>query len=92
MPGAKIALKSRYGDLLQFSLATDIGSGLLFDSVAVAVAFLRQHFPDAVYLARRLIAWGGVETVLTPENQLAARRMAESWDEHAAECHAGHAA
>ncbi len=53
---------------------------------------VRQHFPDAVYLARRLIAWGAVDTVLTPENQLAARRMAESWDEHAAECQAGRAA
>lgn len=47
---------------------------------------VRQHFPDAVYLARRLIAWGRSETVLTPENQLAARRMAESWDEDAPLC------
>lgn len=53
---------------------------------------VRRHFPDAVYLARRLIAWGKVDQVLTPENQLAARRMAESWDEHAAVCHTEHAA
>jgi len=53
---------------------------------------VRQHFPDVLYLARRLIAWGRVEQVLTPENQLAARRMAESWDEHAPVCQTGHAA
>jgi len=47
---------------------------------------VRQHFPDAVYLARRLIAWGKIDDVLTPENQLAARQMAESWDEDAALC------
>jgi zinc/manganese transport system ATP-binding protein len=47
---------------------------------------VRQNFPDAVYLARRLIAWGRVDEVLTPENQLAARQMAESWDENAALC------
>jgi len=47
---------------------------------------VRQNFPDAVYLARRLIAWGRSTEVLTPENQLAARRMAESWDERAALC------
>jgi zinc/manganese transport system ATP-binding protein len=47
---------------------------------------VRQNFPDAVYLARRLIAWGRSDAVLTPENQLAARRMAESWDEDAPLC------
>jgi zinc/manganese transport system ATP-binding protein len=47
---------------------------------------VRQNFPDAVYLARRLIAWGRIEDVLTPENQLAARQMAESWDEDAPLC------
>ncbi|WP_341913625.1 ABC transporter ATP-binding protein [Ferrovibrio terrae] len=47
---------------------------------------VRQSFPEAVYLARRLIAWGRVEDVLTPENQLAARQMAESWDEDAPLC------
>jgi zinc/manganese transport system ATP-binding protein len=54
---------------------------------------VRRHFPDAVYLARRLIGWGPVGEVLTAENQLVARRMAESWDEHAGFCHvedAGH--
>lgn len=53
---------------------------------------VQQHFPEAVYLARRLIAWGGVKTVLTAENQLTARQMAESWDEHAAICHTDRAA
>lgn len=52
----------------------------------------RQNFPQALFLARQALAWGKAEHVLTPENQLRARRMAESWDEHAAPCHAGHAA
>lgn len=51
---------------------------------------VRRHFPDVVYLARRLVGWGPVGEVLTPENQLAARRMAESWDEQAGFCHADH--
>lgn len=54
---------------------------------------VRQNFPDAVYLARRLIAWGRTDQVLTPENQMAARQMSESWDENAPLCavddHAG---
>src|SRR3546814_6342574 len=51
---------------------------------------VRRHFPDVVYLARRLVGWGPVGEVLTPENQLAARRMAESWDEQAGFCHVDH--
>lgn len=54
--------------------------------------FVRQHFPEAVYLARRLIGWGRIDEVLTAENQLAARRMAESWDDHAPLCSVDHAA
>ncbi|MFN4166408.1 MAG: metal ABC transporter ATP-binding protein [Ferrovibrio sp.] len=50
---------------------------------------VRQHFPEALYLARRLIAWGRIDEVLTPENQLAARRMAESWDDTAPFCDTG---
>jgi len=53
---------------------------------------VRRGFPDVLYLAREALAWGKTEAVLTAENQLQARRMAESWDEDAAPCHAGHAA
>lgn len=53
---------------------------------------VRRGFPDVLYLARETLAWGKTEAVLTAENQLQARRMAESWDEDAAPCHVGHAA
>ncbi len=47
---------------------------------------VRRGFPQALYLARQPVAWGSTESVLTPENQLRARHMAESWDEDAALC------
>jgi zinc/manganese transport system ATP-binding protein len=47
---------------------------------------VRAHFPQALLLARELIAWGDTHRVLTPENLLSARAMAESWDEDAPLC------
>jgi zinc/manganese transport system ATP-binding protein len=50
------------------------------------IDFVRAHFPETLLLAREPVAWGNTATVLTPENLLAARRMCEAFDEHAAEC------
>ena len=50
------------------------------------VDFVRSHFPDTLLLAREPVAWGRTAAVLTSENLLAARRMCEAFDEHAAEC------
>jgi zinc/manganese transport system ATP-binding protein len=50
------------------------------------IDFVRSHFPETLLLAREPVAWGSTATVLTPENLLAARRMCEAFDEHAAEC------
>jgi zinc/manganese transport system ATP-binding protein len=47
---------------------------------------VRDHFPDAVLLAREPVAWGNAKMVLGPENLLKARRMHEAWDEHAPWC------
>jgi len=48
---------------------------------------VRRHFPDALLLAREPIAWGPSQQVLTEENLLRARVLAESWrDEAAAIC------
>ena len=47
---------------------------------------VRAHFPQALLLAREQIAWGDTHRVLTPENLLSARTMAESWDEDAPLC------
>ena len=48
---------------------------------------VREHFPDALLIAREQAAWGSTADVLRPENLLAARRMSEAWDETAAPCH-----
>jgi zinc/manganese transport system ATP-binding protein len=50
------------------------------------IDFVKAHFPETLLLAREPVAWGNTATVLTPENLLAARRMCEAFDEHAAEC------
>ncbi|MCC5808937.1 MAG: metal ABC transporter ATP-binding protein [Ectothiorhodospiraceae bacterium] len=50
------------------------------------VAQVREHFPETLLLAREGIAWGRTGDVLTGENLLRARSMAEAWDERAAPC------
>ena len=50
------------------------------------IDFVRANFPETLLLAREPVAWGNTAVVLTPENLLAARRMCEAFDEHAAEC------
>jgi zinc/manganese transport system ATP-binding protein len=47
---------------------------------------VRAHFPNTLLLARRAIAWGPTQEALSPAHLLAARRMAESWDEKAPLC------
>jgi zinc/manganese transport system ATP-binding protein len=48
---------------------------------------VREHFPEALLIAREQVAWGPARLVLSSENLLAARRMSEAWDESAAACH-----
>jgi zinc/manganese transport system ATP-binding protein len=47
---------------------------------------VRTTFPDALLLARELVAWGKTGDVLTAENLLKARRMCEAFDEDADAC------
>ncbi len=47
---------------------------------------VRTTFPDALLLARELVAWGKTGDVLTAENLLKARHMCEAFDEDAAAC------
>ncbi len=47
---------------------------------------VRQHFPDALLLARSPVAWGNASIVLAPDNLLKARNFRESWDEAAPWC------
>lgn len=51
---------------------------------------VREHFPDALLLARRPVAWGDARETLAPENLLRARRFHEAWDENAPWCEPGH--
>lgn len=47
---------------------------------------VRQHFPEALLLARRPVAWGDARTTLAPENLLRARQFNEAWDDRAPWC------
>ena len=47
---------------------------------------VRRDFPNALLLARELVDAGPTARVLSAENLLRARAMAEAWDEHADAC------
>ena len=47
---------------------------------------VREHFPQALLLAREVVAWGPTPEVLRPATLARARRMAEGWDETAPVC------
>ncbi len=47
---------------------------------------VRRDFPNSLLLARELVAAGPTAVVLSPENLLRARAMAEAWDEQADAC------
>jgi len=47
---------------------------------------VRRHFPQALLLAREVVAWGPTERALSAENLLRARAMSEAWDDHAEIC------
>ena len=49
---------------------------------------VRDTFPDCLLLARDAIGWGPTAEVLTAENRLRARRMAEAWEDRAEACRA----
>lgn len=51
---------------------------------------VREHFPDALLLARQPVAWGEARETLAPENLLRARQFHEAWDETAPWCAPGH--
>lgn len=51
---------------------------------------VRQHFPEALLLARGPVAWGETSRTLTPENLQRARRFHEAWDDHAPWCEPDH--
>jgi zinc/manganese transport system ATP-binding protein len=49
-------------------------------------SLVREHFPQAILLAREVIAWGPTKEALAPENLLRARHFKEAWDTTAPWC------
>jgi zinc/manganese transport system ATP-binding protein len=47
---------------------------------------VRKHFPQTLLMAREQVAWGDTANVLSAENLLSARNMAEAFDRQAHEC------
>jgi zinc/manganese transport system ATP-binding protein len=72
-------------DLLRLLLAWH-GEGRTILAVLHDLDLVREHFPDCLLLAREGIAAGPTPQVLSAENRLRARRMAEAWDEQAGVC------
>ena len=64
------------------------GQGRTVIAVLHDDAQVLAHFPDALLLAREVVAWGQTSGVLTQSNLLRARAMAEAWNDQADECHA----
>jgi zinc/manganese transport system ATP-binding protein len=54
--------------------------------VAHDLDLVRTHFPEALLLARRPVAWGKTTETLSSENLLRARRFDEAWHEDAPWC------
>jgi zinc/manganese transport system ATP-binding protein len=50
---------------------------------------VREHFSEALLLARQPVAWGDARAVLVPENMLKARQFNEAWDDSAIWCAPG---
>ena len=63
------------------------GEGRTIIAVLHDMDLVRREFPQTLLLARDCLAWGPTATVLTPDNRLRARRMAEAWSDSAEACH-----
>ena len=47
---------------------------------------VRAHFPETLLIAREVVAWGETRKVLTGSNLAKARKMVETFDDHAGVC------
>ncbi len=68
------------------------GEGRTVVAVLHDLAQVRQHFPQALLMAREGIAHGATSAVLSADNLSRARVLAEQWDDDAAWCHRDEAA
>ncbi|MBT0782357.1 zinc ABC transporter ATP-binding protein AztA [Paracoccus sp. pheM1] len=62
------------------------GEGRTVVVVVHDLDLVQAHFPQALLLARRPIAWGPSAEVVTPENMQRARQFQEAWDDDAPWC------
>lgn len=62
------------------------GEGRTIIAVLHDLDLVRREFPHTLLLARDCLGWGETASVLTAENRLRARRMAEAWSADAREC------
>lgn len=62
------------------------GGGRTILAVLHDLDLVRREFPETLLLAREVLAVGPTAEVLSAENRLRARRMAEAWAEDAAAC------
>lgn len=62
------------------------GEGRTVVAVLHDYELVREHFPETLLLARRLVAWGPTADTLKAENLLRARQLHESWVEDAPVC------
>ncbi len=62
------------------------GEGRTVMVVVHDLDLVREHFPEALLLARHPVAWGASRQTLSPENLLTARRYREEWNENAPWC------
>src|SRR3712207_8906624 len=62
------------------------GEGRTVVAVLHDLDLVRREFPEALLLARDPLGWGPTAEVLTAQNRLRARMMAEAWAEDAADC------
>ena len=63
------------------------GEGRTIIAVLHDMDLVRREFPRTLLLARDCLAWGETGSVLSVENRLRARRMAEAWSTDAGHCH-----
>ena len=62
------------------------GEGRTVLAVLHDLDLVRERFPEALLLAREPVAWGPTAETLASANLLRARRMCESFDDHARTC------
>ena len=88
---AKSVLRIGRSKLYELMAAGEIRPSKLHGKTLIAVLHdmhqVSRHFPQAMLLAREVIAWGATETVVTEANLNRARGLPTAPNPDARECH-----